>query len=627
MTPHRVRLMSRLLPFSLGIIFLVIFLLINAPGPKALFLFFASAFILVSLSYLVPTLSVSLSEGNLKRLGFSSAILISASYYLFNGNTVVWLSFGWIGAICGGLGFLSSLQRVALDFLVLKQIIVSYEASLPLEIGMPLVYVVAEPGFGVYVGHRLVAKTAHALLRFRYRPGSSLLFHTTELKKGGYIHRRVARVIDKGRILAYFLLSDSLRRYSKDFRNWLIRHASCIITVRLSHEFKDDLEGVSGKEDFDDQVSEGLLLSAGPTFGLTIVASNWQNIEITERESGSISADNNLQVKWGLSAVDMGDLISPLVQKIASTAIPMTMADSRLPPRLRSLSRSLANKGIPPISDSYLRSRLAESDVERFLNLMDSIEAIIRMSVIALLVARWANKDIVLKKDISQRVLTLGTWAGLLKKVTSPNYPESQPFSELIDFWNSNILYSQSKLITNVGEIDLPFNIHQSSIVTQKDWLGWLVNFRNLTKGHGIIEEKGIAVVWEDLHEIFLDILSRLKLLFFDSTLQSLVSSGEKVALRGWMRNGRRPEGRSTMAAFSGKAGAFLKPPEGKMLSLYPFVVLKLNEVLVWDGFNSKENRLELLNYSKGQREVFSHYATGELDLFEIWKNAGVSFL
>src|SRR5438270_4193025 len=149
-------------------------------------------------------------------------------------------------------------------------------------------------------------------------------------------------------IIPLLINSSAVSRQSVDFQRWLAMYASALIIIRRPENDDPAFERIA---------TEYAGLSLGSIFHL-------------EPRSSRNSA-----VKF--------------IDSLTSNIIPISNSDSRLPAELRGTIQSLAYGGLPPVAECYLRFRLAQSDVERYLCLLDSVETLIKMSAIVLIACRW----------------------------------------------------------------------------------------------------------------------------------------------------------------------------------------------------------------------------------------------
>jgi hypothetical protein len=158
----------------------------------------------------------------------------------------------------------------------------------------------------------------------------------------------------------------------------------------------------------------------------------------------------------------------------------------------------------------------------------------------------------------------------------------------------------------------------------QLDWLIWLVSLRNSTRGHGVVEETGVAPFWESLYNIFLEISLGLENLIFAPRLLSH-DGNAVISLRGWLRQGARsgavlrvsedaPSIRSVRIDFG----------EGYELELSPLLLAVRNDVLVWDGWDRPGgNIFKVLSYATGSRQHIKVREVDRSSVSTLWSGKG----
>ncbi|GFP32524.1 hypothetical protein HKBW3S42_00828, partial [Candidatus Hakubella thermalkaliphila] len=451
-----------------GMFFL--FLSVSSTGWKSISLSFAVALILLGIFRLLNFFFISLPEGHCKRLSSSVGGFSAGLFYILHGQSIVWIALSWVLLLRGFWGLVSALQRILVDGAVLQALLKAYKKREIPNLPVPFVYVLAEPGWGVYLSHRLVTKIINSLWKHRYLPVESRLSvynPQPSKKKSSYLWKHRQR----GMVL--FLVSDSVRRYSSSFRKWLASQAAAFMVVHTSLGVDESYE-----ETFNDEATNGYQICPGPTFTLGPVT----------------RADQNLECIQGSGDRQFDNVIAPLVSRLASTALPTAASDARLTKEARFQIQEIATCGLPPIADCYLRFRLAQSDVERFLSSLDCIESLIRCSVIVLLINRWSyiGTD-VSDKQLATRPPTLGAWINLLQKLATTVVPNELD-NGLCAFWKGDMFQVQAELVNEVSKTGLSLADRRRS--NQLDWLEWFRDLRNVTRGHGVVEEKTVAPLW-----------------------------------------------------------------------------------------------------------------------------------
>lgn len=310
------------------------------------------------------------------------------------------------------------------------------------------------------------------------------------------------------------------------------------------------------------------------------------------------------------------NVIAPLVNRLGSTALPTAASDFRLPKEARFQIQKIATGGLPPIADCYLRLRLAQSDVERFLSSLNCIESLIRCSVIVLLCNRWSyiGTDVSDKK-LAGRPPTLGVWINLLQKLTTINVP-NEIDKGLCAFWKGDMFQVQVELVNEVSKTGLPLVDSRRS--NQLDWLEWFRDLRNVTRGHGVVEEKSVAPLWHFFHQTFLEITSALEPLILSSVLVATEPNGKQVSIQGWYKGKNRTKLKFHDSQEYPVVTA-LKLPSGQLLPLYPLVIVHSNNVLVWDRLMKEEKAIEFLNYGSWERKQLAFSEFSDSDPYKIW--------
>src|SRR5262249_53545517 len=160
----------------------------------------------------------------------------------------------------------------------------------------------------------------------------------------------------------------------------------------------------------------------------------------------------------------------------------------------------IAQQGLPPIANTYLRARLSQSDVERFLSILDCIEATIKCSVIALLTTQWqagtVNNSAAIASQLN--VPSLGHWIDILCTVIT-HQPQTSFQKQIADFWYAPLVQTAREVIEDANQSgfswrgDIPQNHLQ--------WLRWFSWLRNVTRGHGVVKEESIGNLWRSLQK------------------------------------------------------------------------------------------------------------------------------
>lgn len=502
------------------------------------------------------------------------------------------------------MGSIAVLQRMLVEGKVLQSLLKSYKKGEIPNLPVPFVYVLAEPGWGVYLSHRLVTKIINSLWKHRYLPAESRLSvynPQPNKKKTSYLWKH------RQRGMMLFLVSDSVRRYHSSFRKWLASQAAAFMVVRSSLPIAESLV-----KTFNDESTDGYQICTGPTF--TIYIMHGQDRCTL---SPVIKPDDNIEYIHGIGGLQFDNVIAPLVNRLASTALPAAASDARLTKEARFQIHEIATCGLPPIADCYLRLRLAQSDVERFLSLLDCIESLIKCSVIVLLANRWSyiGTD-VSDKQLAGRPPTLGVWIGLLQKFSTIVVPNDID-KGLCAFWKGDIFQVQAEVVNEVSKTGLP--LADSGRTNQLAWLEWFRDLRNVTRGHGVVEEKLVAPLWHFFHQTFLEVISALQPLILSSVLVATELNGKQVSIQGWYKGKNRTELKFHDSKEHPTVTA-LKLPSGQLLLLHPLVIVHSNNVLVWDCVRKEKTAIEFLNYSSWERKQLAFSGFSDSDPYKIWK-------
>jgi hypothetical protein len=480
-----------------------------------------------------------------------------------------------------------------MDVIVLTELLQAYKARPRPRSGVPFAFVLSDRGYGAWYSNRFVAKIMHALLKYRSLGRESRAI----LSRQGNVNRRTLYFRPRTRIIVYFLVSDSVRTFSPEFRTWLVRQACAFIVMRTTFD--------EGNVAFQAEAASGFKDCLGPTFQVFVRDRSKRKL------LSSYEGDEVVQVIRGVRQSLLEDLIAPVTDRLVATALPIARSDDRLSEDLRLVIADIPTFGLPPIADCYLRVRLARSDLERFLALLDGIELLLKLSVIVLLTQRWNDK---LENGSPARLresrpLTMGSWVGLLESLVRTDQSGGIT-GEVSTFWMSEILDVQIRLIESSKATG--FSVPELKILNQLGWINWITDFRNITKGHGILKEELVASLWHDLHEVFLRMVSGLNELTLSSVL---LATREKIILRGWLRNGRRSGLDSAQEPLPALGVTFLKMQDEPVL-LSPLVVTKGHDVFIWDGAR-KNGVLEVLSYSSGDRRQLK---STEIDPYILWE-------
>jgi len=584
---------------------LSLFILMSSTEVKTIFLFLGVASAFLAIFRWLNLLFILLPEGHCKRLASSFGIFSGGLYYVLYGQSIIWIALAWIIIVVGFLSIYAVLQRILVETVLLRELLRAYRQTIFPNLPLPFVYIHAEPGLGVYLTQGLVAKIMNSLWEHQYlSPKSGLSLYAGPKRSTKWSERYLWKHRQRAMIL--FIVSDSIRRYPIDFRKWLTFQAAAFIELRTSF-------GIDGlyRKSFEEEANIGYRLCLGPTFTI------WVKLLGKGEFISSHKVDHPvLECSWGLNDRSLESVIAPLSNRLASTALPIVVSDSRLNIETRLMIQKIAAHALTPVANSYLRFRLAQSDVERFLSLLDCIESLVRSSVIVLIINRWnkMGRDISDKKLIVGKPLTLGSWVYLLQNLSESTI-SNELDKEICCFWNREIFQTQKQLISKINEIGLySLNCKESS---QLEWLRWFTDLRNVTRGHGVVEEASIAPFWHPLHEVFLEMVSGFQYFVLSSYLVAIKPSGKEIILRGWLRDKLKHDLDKKHSEH--ETLAFLKLPSNQMLLLYPLIIVKGHNVFVFDHLLMKSKIIVLLDYILGERRQLLFSEHSNINPYEIW--------
>jgi hypothetical protein len=588
-----------------GVVSTCFFFWVHSPFVKAFLLFWAVALLLGEVFRVICSLAPVLPQTNVRQTAGAAAIVAASSYYLLHGQSVAWMAFSWIALLYGVWAGITTLNKIAMDATVLRALWHAYKSkSIPKLAGVPFVYVIAEPGIGEFHSRRFIGKVMKALGKYRSIPresGLSTRFHSS------LPYRLISPSVQ--RAMAYFLEAERVQRYEKPFHDWLTQQACALIVARTSWgpAARAVLKGMHNQ----------LSRCYGPVFDvcfvlgqdrvLCVATPGAQYIEVTRTEQNSLAS-----------------LIAPLTDRLVATAIPIALSDANLSDDSRKLKFEIATSAIPPVADCYLRFRLAQSNIERFTALLDAYECLLKCSVMVTLCSRWAaGMTEVGAKAESKRLPTFGTWTDLLRQLLADKHRSTDLDRQVCDFWRKCNTPSQADFVTRVGTSGLPCPEFRDD--TQEGWINWIKLLRDKTKGHGVVSEISVTPFWHQLHDIFLNMVSGLKDLTFDSHL--LVRRGNnELSVRGWTRHGERAELKRFGSARIGEPSVLIEGASGELLQLSPLLSVDNGDFLVWDGSREETGKngysMEFISFASEKRLSI---IDPERDLYHLWSNAAVS--
>lgn len=243
--------------------------------------------------------------------------------------------------------------------------------------------------------------------------------------------------------------------------------------------------------------------------------------------------------------------------------------------------------------------------------MIDSIEALVRLSAIVLLARRWEEEE---PPEISSKLFrpSLGQWVEILRGlVAGPIQTELE--ESIKQFWIR--LPHQLPLSLIDESKDSGINWKGQTPRNHLHWLDWFVWLRNTTRGHGSIEEEIAGNLWHGFHETFLYLVVGLKELVIKSTFERQAGNDIWVALKGWQRSNVPEESASNVPG----SHLFLTPnlPEATSILIFPLAIEQSRSILLWNNIRGKS--VEYLDYGSGQLTTVTYSMT---DAHGLWENS-----
>jgi hypothetical protein len=433
-----------------------------------------------------------------------------------------------------------------------------------------------------------------------------------------------------------FITSSELNRYSEDFQEYVAKNATSIVTAPTSvsrfnfaentgteryrgkpKELQEDVDQnvpsfltnwvkwtIRKGQEVESDISRTIHLSKGPAFIFFAISSVEiaKGVEKEENEANYVTNQGYETIyKNRKNLHSTSQPVAHIVDIVDNVTIPVARSDARLGSRLREGISAVATRGLAPLADCYLRFRLAESDVERFLGLIDCFEVLIKYSLLTLVSVEEQEPHDMSRRSIFKQLErpSMGTWIHLLREAKKKTAQQSTGLSSSItDVWNRSLEGAPRNLISTVNGAGLawPGTVPRSHM----EWLNWLVWLRNKTKGHGGVEESTCSAVWHDFHETFLQIALDLSDLTLNSTLWLKDTDGQSVPMEGWVRGHHRT---STLdiapKRLQERAARPIIEYRDAQYPLAPFVMFEENSCLTWNSGDTE--KAEYIDYATGK--------------------------
>lgn len=556
---------------SIGTIILILSFITKIPWLRAILLFIGSYIFIWSVLHIVRVSLISISDYYKKKIPSLISGIVTVIYiFLFSGSKTLRI----IGIILVILKIINAGYEYAMNMLMsrtLQKIHEYYVNKTEYPLGGAFAFTLAASGAVERYSRRLTKGIFGSLIR---TPSDYQCF--------------------------IFIYSGDVKKYSVGFRHFLISRSGVIIILSKESSLCEYDESTI-QEIFDHSLGKILI----------IIFSSLENVLIERAKEGGIvyfCKERPLPTDYF-----MKELSTRVVEELMP-AFPLALADLKLSDEKHFTIRELARKGLQPLAGSYLRFRIAKSDVERLLCLLDCIEVLIKSSAISIIANHWQKEQALSSSDIISKLKTpsLGDWTGLLRDMLD-NDAENELVKQISTFWTMPIRHEfHRQLITDVDGSGLSWKgeIPRSHI----GWLDWFVWLRNVTRGHGVLGDKIASPIWESFHELFLAMAVGLKKLVFESLTISQDNNKNKSYLQGWDRKRylRQENGGDREAS-----KIYLQTEENDRSSsimLYPLAVAYKNSILLWNRI--KGECIEYIDYSSGQIVKFN---LSETDPYIIW--------
>ncbi len=565
--------------FLIGAVLIFLFWRLESRGIRVFLLLVGTWLIACNLLRLIAQFNIQIADLICKQLASSIGIALAALFVLLHTQNVVLLALVWLVLLYGLLSSLRTMMRLIGHLLLFSTLVELYRQGLPAKLarrGEPvaLIYVLAERGIGVFHADRLCSRLSHSLMR----------------------HRKQR--------MAVFLSSGTLRKYSEDFKRWLAAQSAALLIVRLP-------EGIADKT-FERLVPEYHALSLGSIFQVTLQPKRYQ-ASGTSQVLYQTELSNNIS-SFTLDSVTQHKAIASLTDQMAMSTFPIADADSQLSDDLRGVVPLIAKQGLTPIANSYLRFRISQSDVERFLSLLDCIEASIKCSVIALLTTQWEVGNTMKASVISAKLNrpSLGHWIEILHALIACQ-PQSNFQKQIADFWSQPLLEAPIKLIDEAKRSGLNWNGDLPR--NHLHWLGWFSWLRNVTRGHGVVKEELVANLWHGFHEVFLHMVLGLEALTLVTKLRLDPAIDDGTSIIGWARSISGPYYGNDSVDETDRCSTIFLHQGAELTALFPFMIRNSLSVLLWNSVRKKS--VEYIDYQTGQLNVVT---LSDTDPYNLWK-------
>ncbi len=411
-----------------------------------------------------------------------------------------------------------------------------------------------------------------------------------------------------GENIFLFFLSKSFKQYPHEFEKMVISHTPAIVISIDSSKNQNP--------EFEEKIKDVIKLSTGKIYFI-IVTSLLEKFPPTVIGKG-IEKFSFTSLNQETDQTEVADFVSRIVDQSSRVHISLGESDANLDFKIKKVVQTIANRGLPPISNCYLRFRLSQSDVERYMSLLECIEVLIKISTIYLLTHQWriAKPSDSELAEISKKIKrpALGDWIYLLNKFISSSY-DCCFKGYISDAWQKPVNEAQQRVINDTKIFGL---VRQGNPPSNNlEWLDWLRWLRNATRGHGTVEENQVSILWHSLHESFLCMVNDLDALSIDSFLTTDPKLNEN-SMRGWTReiDNNIGDDESNCKPFKQVFIVNKQVDFDCEVSLWPFVTKTSDSFLIWNSMNG--GNVEFIDNSSGR---LIRKGINSNNLYEIWNH------
>lgn len=422
-----------------------------------------------------------------------------------------------------------------------------------------------------------------------------------------YIEFRLARSLARAvqaaldRQFCVFLYSRDFRGSPQPLRSWIVRNVPAIMVIRDTKrppEWSDCVAALASE-------------TAGHVFAVLM------NQSFSEKARETLLSGVDVHDITGLRQFEQEEptkVASAIAWRLQHSAFRSSEANKELPDHLYKIQEDLAFGGLRPIASCLLRFRLAQSDVERVLALMEGIEAVARCNVLIVLSSIW-EEDRRSAATFCARLKrpTLGVWVGMLRSLLEEQAPGAFARSRLA-FWRGKCDASAMLEAASMVGLERPGAIPGTYLT----WLEWFVWLRNNTRGHGAVVEDRAAVLWSSMYPVFLTCAGSLQGLL----LRPIDAPNQEIQvfleLAGWNRKvpAFGEETRLAMDTLRRIELQYGETTNGRpfVVRLFPFIVECGGSILLWN--KCANNGVEYMDFGTGRTSRCELPSSSPLDLW-----------